>query len=199
MKKTPVTLICKSCKEEFQVPFWKSKGHTTRCEKCRKRHKQTSTRLYQIWENMKQRCYNPKNTNYKGYGAKGIDIQENWKNNFMEFYEWASKNGYSEELTIDRINGSKGYNENNCRWTTQTVQCRNVTQVAKNNTTGYKGVFIKNDGRSKKYAARITVDYKVINLGSYYTLKEAALAYNNYIIEHSLEHTLNLIKKEVQC
>ena len=196
MKKNRVTIICKSCKKEFEVTYWESKGHITRCEECRGRHGESKTRLYNIWANMKQRCYNPKNTNYPLYGGLGIAVQMDWKNNFLVFKDWAINNGYSAELTLDRIDGNKGYYEDNCRWATQKVQSRNIKQVSKNNKTGYKGVYIRKDGRKKKYTSRIIVDYKEINLGNYYTLEEAVLSYNKYIIDNSLEHTLNILKEK---
>ena len=197
MNNNHVIITCKACKEDFEVPFWKSKGHTTRCPNCRQNHKQTNTRLYQIWENMKQRCYNPNNTSYALYGGLGIIIQEDWKNDFTKFHIWAHENGYREHLTIDRKDGSKGYFSDNCRWVTQTIQSRNVKQVSKNNSTGYKGVFIKKDGRKKKFSSKITVNYKEINLGNYYSITEAAQAYNNYVVANNLEHTLNIIEEPI--
>lgn len=57
---------------------------------------------------MKERCYNPNNTYYKNYGARGITICDEWRDNFVEFQKWAIANGYQDNLTIDRINNNKG-------------------------------------------------------------------------------------------
>ena len=83
------------------------------------------TRLYRIYHNMKQRCNNPKNTYYDYYGGKGIAICDEW-NDFEIFKMWANNNGYSDNLTIDRINGDLGYEPNNCRWITRKEQSQNI-------------------------------------------------------------------------
>ena len=104
-----------------------------------KTHGLTETRLYKIWINIKDRVLTPKNTHYKDYGGRGITICEEWKNDFMSFYDWAMSNGYSGRLSIDRINNDGSYYPENCRWSTQTIQCRNQ-RMQKNNKSGYKGV-----------------------------------------------------------
>ena len=76
------------------------------------------SRLYHIWNNMKSRCYNPSNKYYKYYGGRGISICDEWKNNFQVFYDWAIANGYSDNLSIDRMDASGNYCPDNCRWAT---------------------------------------------------------------------------------
>lgn len=88
-------------------------------------HKMSGTRIYQIWQGIKDRCYNPHNTRFNYYGGRGITVCEAWINDFSAFYEWSIKNGYSKELTIDRINNDKGYSPDNCRWANQKQQSRN--------------------------------------------------------------------------
>lgn len=95
-------------------------------EKCYgKTHGESKTRLYQIWLDMKQRCYNPKQPTYKWYGAKGIKVCDEWKNNYLLFKKWAMANGYTEKLTIDRINPCDDYFPDNCRFITKSEQTRN--------------------------------------------------------------------------
>ena len=83
-------------------------------------------RLYRIWSGMKDRCCNPKSKYWSRYGGAGINVCDEWKS-YITFSEWAYKNGYQEDLTIDRIDNSKGYEPDNCRWTTYKVQENNRT------------------------------------------------------------------------
>ena len=78
---------------------------------------------------MMSRCYNKNSSNYKWYGGKGITVCDEWRNDFLNFRDWALENGYSKELTLDRIDGEKGYCPENCRWITwerqQNNKCNN--------------------------------------------------------------------------
>lgn len=88
-------------------------------------HGKSYTRIHKIWDNMKARCYNQKNNRYQYYGGKGITVCDEWKNSFEEFYIWAMKNGYTDELTIDRKDINKKYEPDNCRWITNEEQANN--------------------------------------------------------------------------
>lgn len=83
-------------------------------------------RLNKIFSHMKDRCYNPKNYSYSKYGKKGITICDEWLNNRTIFFKWAFENGYNDNLSIDRIDGTKGYFPDNCRWATAKQQARNL-------------------------------------------------------------------------
>ena len=96
----------------------------------------SETRLYHIWNGMRGRCLHRSYPNYKNYGAKGITICDSW-GNFEKFKEWALNNGYSEALTLDRINNKKGYNPNNCRWVSIKTQENNR---ANNRNLFYNGL-----------------------------------------------------------
>lgn len=84
--------------------------------------KETLSRKYYA---MKQRCYNPKDKEFKNYGERGIKICDDWLSNPKAFYEWAVLSGFELGLTIDRIDVNKDYSPDNCRWVTMTEQQSN--------------------------------------------------------------------------
>ena len=110
-------------------------GHSLSCgclqkevtSKMQTTHGMTDTRIYNIYHNMKNRCFNPKDNRYKDYGGRGIKICDEWikENGFENFYKWSVENGYSDNLTIDRINVDGDYEPNNCRWTDNITQANN--------------------------------------------------------------------------
>ena len=93
--------------------------------KINRTHGQSGTRLYRIWKAMHQRCNNENSPAYKYYGGRGIKINSGWSNDFMNFKRWADKNGYSDNLSIDRIDPNKNYEASNCRWATDEKQQNN--------------------------------------------------------------------------
>ena len=80
---------------------------------------QSYTRLYRIWQGMKNRCFNPKNPDYKNYGGRGITVCKAWDNSFDTFKRWALSHGYADSLTIDRIDNNGNYTARNCQWITR--------------------------------------------------------------------------------
>ena len=176
---------CGLCGTEFKANINNVKnGNTKSCGCYTKKNGLIETRLYRIWANIKSRTLNPNYTYFHDYGGRGITICDEWKNDFMSFYKWAMSKGYSDELSIDRIDNDGSYYPENCRWTTRTIQSRNQ-RINKNNKSGYRGVsFVK---AKNKYFACLFINKKSKSLGHFLTAVEGAIAYNNYIIENNLE------------
>lgn len=144
-------------------------------------------KLLKKFGDMKQRCYNSKNGDYKNYGARGIKICDEWLNNPRAFVEWALNNGYEEGLTIDRENVNGDYEPSNCRWANRKTQSIN-RRAQSNNTSGYVGVGY--DDFSRKWRSVIKVDGKQKTIGRYDTQKEAVEARNKYIEDNKLEYKI---------
>lgn len=107
-------------------------GHTKSCGCLHKEqlsnmtrtHGKTKTRLYNIWNNMKSRCLCKTSQSYKYYGSRGVQLYKEWEE-YIVFEKWALENGYSGNLSIDRIDVNGNYEPSNCRWITMKEQARN--------------------------------------------------------------------------
>ena len=130
-------------------------GQIKQCKKCGDEEKVKydikTPRLKSIYMDMKRRCYDSTREDFHRYGGRGIEICQNWLENPQSFEKWSLENGYSEELSIDRINNDGNYEPSNCRWTNHFVQANNRSN---NNVLEYKGVSLT----ITQWAERLGVD-----------------------------------------
>jgi len=201
-QKTRMWIVeCPVCEDHYTASAQSIKsGASSKCKTCGsklgatgrkvyKKHGMTGTRIHRIWLSMRGRC----NYNIE-YSGRGISVCENWEESFSNFHTWSLLNGYSDKLSIDRIDNNGNYEPSNCRWTTSTVQNRNTRRISKLNTSGYRGVIY--DKKSHIWRAQITVNRKNIIVGKYENKIDAAIAYDDYVISNKLEHTINNAKEQ---
>lgn len=106
-------------------------GSAWRCRDCivrarrerEPKHGMSRTRLYKVWNDMLQRCTNPKLPNFRNYGGKGVRVCDEWID-FRAFAAWALTHGYDDHLTIDRVDSGGHYDPANCRWITRSENAR---------------------------------------------------------------------------
>jgi len=99
-------------------------------------HGKFGTPIYAVWNSMISRCYNPNSQAYANYGGRGIGVCSDWRD-FANFY--ADMNDPQRGLTLDRIDNSKGYSPENCRWVNMTTQQNNKRS---NVVLEYRGKFM---------------------------------------------------------
>lgn len=130
------------------------------------------TKTYNAWRSMKSRCYNKNVDSYPIYGGKGIKVCSRWKNSFENFLEDMGEPPDSKS-SLDRIDGSKDYSPENCRWATATQQVIN-RRILKNNKSGISGVRWKS--QVGKWHATIGYNHKKIHLGYFHEFSDALKA-----------------------
>jgi hypothetical protein len=116
------------------------------------------------------------------YGGRGITVCDEWSTSFMAFNNWAMSNGYHKDLTLDRRDGDRGYEPENCRWATRTQQMGNTRKRRNAKTSIFKGVSKHSQNRS--WIAQGYKNGRSINLGSFRGELAAALEYDRWARIH---------------
>jgi len=143
--------------------------------------------LYVVWFSMKSRVLNPKDSSFHNYGGRGISICKEWLK-FPPFYAWA-KDKWKSGQDIDRENNDAGYEPDNCRFVTRSLNNVNCRKLERN-TSGYTGVhFRKSDGVYQSYLDYLPLGGHVY-LGYFSTPEDAVTARNNFIIKNNLPHKI---------
>ena len=182
---------CK-CGNEFEASIKNvNRGSTSSCGCYRKsyiahksyKHGYTEYELYPIYTSMIRRCYNNRNKDYKNYGARGIQVCEEWLNDFLEYnkYILSLQNSMKKGYSLDRIDNNGNYEPGNLRWVEPHIQAVNQ-RIYKTNKTGYIGVKKNEFG----YLAQINYNGKRYHLGSFRTAEIANATRIDYLIENEL-------------
>lgn len=157
-KNAQVVWMCKcDCGEEKEVRGEDLRSGSIKSCGCLKKDslREKNLRLYSIWHNMKDRCYNKNSTSYKTYGRLGVVVCEEWKNSFESFCDWAVSNGYKDGLTIDRIDVKGNYEPTNCRWASYKEQNNNKKN---NRFISFKGVTMT----LKQWSEELNIPYHTL-------------------------------------
>jgi hypothetical protein len=157
---SPMALYECSCGNKKEIrPSFVNSGRVVSCgcyakEKMFK-HGLTSNPLFRTWILIKQRCYNQNNEQYKYYGARGIQMCEEWFNEPKSFVEWGAANGWQKGLEIDRENNDLGYSPENCRWVTPKINSNNRRS----------NIIVEHEGRKqtvKQWAEELNLNYAML-------------------------------------
>lgn len=145
------------------------KTNSCRCQIIK--HNLSNSKIYSVYHNMKDRCYNSNCHAYKDYGGKGIIICDEWlkENGFLNFYNWSIKNGYNINLSIDRIDELGNYEPDNCQWIilSENVAKANKVNHRNHNKNGkYFGISPNNQryefDNAAKFAEQVNLNANMI-------------------------------------
>lgn len=126
----PVSEFYRSIKYSDGLQFW--------CKECQRysrsglakprNHGESQTPLYRVWRGMRNRCSDPKASNYRWYGGRGVRVCAEWETDFLSFKSWSLAHGYEPGMQIDRVDTDGNYEPRNCRWTTRIQNLQNRRQ-----------------------------------------------------------------------
>lgn len=160
----------------------------------------SKTAIYSRWQAMVSRCHNENDIGYMYYGEKGIGVYNEWKNDFTVFYKWALNNGFKENLTLDRIDATKNYCPDNCRWITMH---ENILNQERNSNRNKDDLYI-HERHSNCFVVDVSKgtkqNRKLLYRESFLTKKEAAIARDLFLKTgektRHIKHELGTSEKE---
>ena len=192
-KKRYALFECPKCGKQFETSVI-SAYRSSKCRSCATKENNTKhglshNKLYHVWCGILQRCYNVNYWQYCNYGARGISIYEEWKDNPNLFISYVSNlpNAGTPRFSLDRINNNGNYEPNNLRWASPLTQAHN-SRKGFYGKSKYVGVTIQE--YNKKWKSTLHYMYKKYVLGVFNTEKEAAIAYDNKVEELNLTNKI---------
>lgn len=160
---------CEKCNVERKIRKDHHKNNKAKiCRNCYEVDKDSNSRLYFIYNGMKQRCFNKNNPKYERYGNRNITVCDEWNESYLNFKKWAMSNGYGDKLTIDRKNNDGNYEPSNCRWATGSTQQNNRKDSALNKI----GIDVMSDMCEAKSSMKITA----IEIAEYYDMSKSTIS-----------------------
>ena len=145
--------ICDCGREIFVYRGKLTTGHTKSCGcKTRTLNGLSKHPLYKTWWSMKERCYSENHPSYHNYGGRGIEICDEWLEDYLSFYDWSTNNGYEEGLSIDRINNEGNYEPGNCQWITISENTSKANKINVRRKTEYTYWGISPDGKQHEFS-----------------------------------------------
>ncbi len=135
---------------------------------------------------MIRRCHDPRHKRYSEWGGRGIIVCPEW-HDFQSFDVWATQNGYSKKLRLDRRDNNLGYFPSNCRFVSPLISCLN-TKVRKDNKTGYTGILFNK--KACTFTSRVHAFGVTHTLGTYPSMIEAVSIRNSFILQKNLSHKI---------
>lgn len=131
-------------------------------------HGESGTRLYSIWKGVKTRCKNKNGKFWSIYGGRGIKICDEWNSDYTKFRDWSLLNGYSDGLSIDRIDNDGNYCPDNCRW----ISIGDNSKIANTRNIELESGAYSNESKRKSKETHISLYGKRIILTKGYTKLE---------------------------
>ena len=145
---------------------------------------------YRVWAGIKQRCYNNKCVSYKYYGAVGVTMCKEWKEDYAVFKKWCLDNGWKVGLQVDKDRLSRNLG------VTPPMYSPATCCILSNKENNAEKVYVqkrklprniyKTKAKFRPYMVQIKIDNKPIYIGSYSTIEEAKQELTNYKEKHDI-------------